>query len=420
MRSGDFLWLAGLGVIALVLVLPDTRQSFVALSTAYPYMMGFAKFVVLATMGELLALRISVGQWRRPAGLWMRAVVWGVLGMAITLMFQVFSTGVVAAIGKGMLPGGYSVTATFVTAFLISTVMNLAFAPTFMALHRITDTYIDLADGKLANLARVELKTVMSRIDWHGFVSFVVIRTLPLFWIPAHTVTFLLPPEFRVLMAAFLSIALGGDIGVCQAETPVDTPGEVTGGWLKSPSAAYPQGAGRRSMVLKHQELRTCSSNTSSAYDRVRLRRVLRCALHLELFNSAPAIQGKPFGMTKTPAEIRSGLLFSVSTAAKFLMKNIEGAGYYERQAIYEGYLRIAVGEVVNCHGGAAGDEQPAAGGLGAPGGEVAGDGDEQQGQEDKQFSVGRCAAHQGGDAFAGEEGQEEGDGERAENPGRP
>ncbi|MDR7867168.1 MAG: hypothetical protein RIN56_10135 [Sporomusaceae bacterium] len=210
MRSGDFLWLAGLGVIVLVLALPDTRQAFVGLSTAYPYMMGFAKFVVLATMGELLALRITVGQWRRPVGLWMRAAVWGVLGMAITLMFQVFSTGVVAAIAKGMLPGGYSATATFVTAFLISTVMNLAFAPTFMAFHRVTDTYIDLADGKLANLARVELKTVIGRIDWHGFVSFVVVRTLPLFWIPAHTVTFLLPPEFRVLMAAFLSIALGG------------------------------------------------------------------------------------------------------------------------------------------------------------------------------------------------------------------
>lgn len=210
MRSGDFLWLAGLGAIVLLLALPDTRQSFVALSTAYPYAMGFAKFAALATMGELLAQRITAGQWRRPVGLMLRAAVWGLLGMVITLMFQVFSAGVVAAIAKGMLPGGYSATATFVTAFLISAVMNLAFAPTFMGLHRITDTYIDLADGKLANLARVELKAVMGRIDWHGFVSFVVLRTLPLFWIPAHTVTFLLPPEYRVLMAAFLSIALGG------------------------------------------------------------------------------------------------------------------------------------------------------------------------------------------------------------------
>jgi hypothetical protein len=210
MRSGDFLWLAGLGAVALLLVVPESRREFVALSTAYPYMMGYAKFAVLATMGELLAVRIAAGQWRRPTGLALRAAVWGVLGMVITLMFQVFSAGVAAAVAKGMLPGGYSQTAAFVTAFLISAVMNLAFAPTFMGLHRITDTYIDLADGQFGKLARVELRTVMSRIDWHGFVSFVVLRTIPLFWIPAHTVTFLLPPEYRVLMAAFLSIALGG------------------------------------------------------------------------------------------------------------------------------------------------------------------------------------------------------------------
>lgn len=209
MRSGDFLWLAGIGAVVLLLVLPDSREAFVALNAAHPFAMGFAKFAVLATMGELLAVRIVGGQWRRPVGLALRALVWGLLGVAIVLMFEVFSSGVAAAIRKGLLPGGYSETATFVTAFLMSAVMNLAFAPTFMGLHRITDTYIDLADGKLANLARLELRTVVNKIDWHGFVSFVVLRTIPLFWIPAHTVTFLLPPEFRVLMAAFLSIALG-------------------------------------------------------------------------------------------------------------------------------------------------------------------------------------------------------------------
>ena len=42
-----------------------------------------------------------------------------------------------------------------------------------------------------------------------GFVSFVLMKTIPIFWIPAHTITFLLPSEYRVLSAAFLSIALG-------------------------------------------------------------------------------------------------------------------------------------------------------------------------------------------------------------------
>jgi len=39
--------------------------------------------------------------------------------------------------------------------------------------------------------------------------NFIFKRTIPFFWIPAHTITFLLPPEFRVLFAALLGIALG-------------------------------------------------------------------------------------------------------------------------------------------------------------------------------------------------------------------
>ena len=40
-------------------------------------------------------------------------------------------------------------------------------------------------------------------------MSFTLLKTIPLFWIPAHTVTFMLPAEYQVIMAAALSIALG-------------------------------------------------------------------------------------------------------------------------------------------------------------------------------------------------------------------
>lgn len=40
-------------------------------------------------------------------------------------------------------------------------------------------------------------------------MTFVVGKTLPLWWIPVHTLTFLLPSEYRVLVAAYLSIVLG-------------------------------------------------------------------------------------------------------------------------------------------------------------------------------------------------------------------
>lgn len=35
------------------------------------------------------------------------------------------------------------------------------------------------------------------------------LKTCPYFWIPAHTIVFLLPNQYRVLVSAFLSIALG-------------------------------------------------------------------------------------------------------------------------------------------------------------------------------------------------------------------
>lgn len=207
MRAGDILWLGALGAVAALLLVPATHNLFIDFTKAFPYLIGFVKFAILATMGELLALRIVTGRWKQPAGLVYRAIVWGLFGMSFVLMFDVFATGVGGAVKKGLLPGGDS---SFLTAFWISATMNLAFAPTFMAVHRITDTYLDLAGGKLGALSRVSLGQVVGHIDWNGYVSFVVLKTVPFFWIPAHTVTFMLPPEYRVLAAAFLSIALGG------------------------------------------------------------------------------------------------------------------------------------------------------------------------------------------------------------------
>jgi hypothetical protein len=50
---------------------------------------------------------------------------------------------------------------------------------------------------------------MLKKIDWQVMWGFVFKKTLPLFWIPAHTVTFLLPEMHRVLFAALLGIVLG-------------------------------------------------------------------------------------------------------------------------------------------------------------------------------------------------------------------
>ena len=213
MKKKDFLWLSSLLLIVIFLIYPSTHAAFVTATKNHPYIMGFIKVSILATMGELLAIRIANGDYKKPYGLLYRFIIWGFLGMAFALVFDLFASGVGAAMQKGLLPGDDS---KFLFAFFTSSLMNLIFAPTFMALHRITDTYIDLGKGNLGNILKVKISDVVNKIDWNGFIGFVVLKTIPFFWIPAHTITFLLPPEYRVLMASFLSIALGAILSLAK------------------------------------------------------------------------------------------------------------------------------------------------------------------------------------------------------------
>jgi len=204
LKKGDFIWLFSLAAFIAILVVPVTHEMFMKFTAEHAYLGGFSKFFILATMGELLAIRIVTGDWNFPKGLPYRAFIWGLLGTVIVLIFNVFAVGIAGALANGFLPGGNS---KFAFAFFVSFTMNLSFAPIMMAFHRVTDTFIDLKYESKGG--KVTLSEVIKKIDWDDFVSFVLVKTIPFFWIPAHTITFLLPQEYRVLLAAFLSIALG-------------------------------------------------------------------------------------------------------------------------------------------------------------------------------------------------------------------
>ncbi len=204
MKKGDLIWGAILVAFVTFVVYPATHVLFVDFTTAHPFISGFIKFGLLATMGEMLVVRLSTKQWKKAPGFIWRVMIWGFLGMVITLIFSVFGSGVESVLKKGLLPGEGI---TFVSAFFTSLLMNCTFAPTMMAFHRYTDTYLDLKYGE--KVSKPSVSQVVERIDWKGFVNFVIVKTIPFFWIPAHTITFLLPPEYRVLVAAFLSMALG-------------------------------------------------------------------------------------------------------------------------------------------------------------------------------------------------------------------
>lgn len=210
MKKGDIIWLLALIGVITFMIAPATHDVFIKLTMAHPYFAGFIKFLILATMGELLAIRITGGDWKSPRGLLWRAMIWGIIGMTIVLMFECFAYGTKGVLEKGLLPGYGS---PYVFAFFVSTLLNCSFGSVFMAAHRISDTFLDLKFDKENTNKTVSFKQVLEKISWADFISFVICRTIPLFWIPAHTVTFLLPSEYRVLMAAFLGIALGGILG---------------------------------------------------------------------------------------------------------------------------------------------------------------------------------------------------------------
>ncbi|MEW8957016.1 hypothetical protein [Clostridium sp.] len=213
MKKKDILWGLGLILIIMFLVYPSTHHIFVEATKSYPYITGFVKVSILAIMGELLAIRISNGDFIKPKGFILKFIVWGFIGMVFVIMFDLFASGVLSLKSKGLLPSLSNPSLdNFITAFLTSSLMNLIFAPTFMAFHRVTDTCIDLGT--------TDINKVLDAIDWHGFISFVVIKTIPLFWIPAHTFTFMLPAEYRVLSASFLSIALGTILALAKKSKP--------------------------------------------------------------------------------------------------------------------------------------------------------------------------------------------------------
>lgn len=200
MKKGDFIWGLVLIAISVFLFAPTTGKFYLAIVSSYPYLTGYVKFAILATMGELLAVRIAKGEWLKPSGLLYKALVWGIFGIIITFMFRLFPAGI-----AGTIKMGSELMGLVVSAFLSSAIMNLTFAPVFMATHRITDSFIEMKVEKKS----IKLSEIIEIIDWPGFIKAIVCKTIPFFWIPVHTVCFLLPSNYRVLTAAYLSIVLG-------------------------------------------------------------------------------------------------------------------------------------------------------------------------------------------------------------------
>lgn len=213
MKKGDFLWGAALLVWIIILAMPDSRVAFISVTEAHPYLGGFIKFAILASMGDMLGIRVLRGKWIIPKGLFYKAIIWGIIGIMVTLMFTLYMGGAAAAQASGKLPFKGLALAQ---AFFGSAIMNVTFGPMMMVFHRFADMYIDTKYEKRGS--RVTLKELIAKNDWNSLVEFSWLKTCPFFWIPAHTIVFLLPSQYRVLVSAFLSIALGLLLAIAKKE----------------------------------------------------------------------------------------------------------------------------------------------------------------------------------------------------------
>lgn len=219
MKKQDLFFIVGVLVFfsLFIFVTPFTNW-FMTTTKNHGYLMAFLKFGILATLGELIATRIKTGAYMQPHyGLFPKAIVWGLFGVWIAAFMTIFKAGAPVLLEScgihGVIAAMQSTDLTgykLLGAFSISVLMNTSFAPVFMTCHKISDTHINTHQGSLKALVTpIPVTKIITNLNWDVQWNFVFKKTIPLFWFPAHTITFILPGEYQVLSAALLSIALG-------------------------------------------------------------------------------------------------------------------------------------------------------------------------------------------------------------------
>lgn len=218
MKKADILFIVAVVALLTPFFVSDTVfEAYKNANAAHPYIMAYVKFMILSSIGEMVGLRIKQGVYTyKGYGILPRAIVWGFLGVLIAFAMNIFKSGTPVLLQSlGLENACTAMQGNFtweklVGAFCISTAMNTFFAPMFMTVHKVTDTHILNCGGSLkALITPLPFGKILAELNWKVQWDFVFKKTLPLFWIPAHTITFLLPSEFQVLFAASLSIVLG-------------------------------------------------------------------------------------------------------------------------------------------------------------------------------------------------------------------
>ncbi|MBU0508371.1 hypothetical protein KKH27_05995 [bacterium] len=160
-----------------------------------PLFSAAVQFAILGTLGELLSHVLRTRTWTLPCKIWQvfaKIAAWAVLGIIIKYGFTGMYGFVDALVEHELLPRACHGGIGWAIAMSVST--NVFFGPQMMFIHRLED---NLIAGRWSTAG-------LTRAWW----------TLLWFWIPAHIITFSLPKDYQIGLAALWSVVLGLIMGL--------------------------------------------------------------------------------------------------------------------------------------------------------------------------------------------------------------
>lgn len=167
---------------------------YLSLVKSYPILSAMIQFAILGTIGEVISYRVRGGKGY-PFSVQVtlgKMMGWAILAVMIKYAFTGF-TGFVEALTEHHLLPAIIAPSTFLFAFFKSFFTNLMFGPILVMTHRLFDNIIE----KKQNWSN--LKGAFLSLLW--------------FWVPAHTITFTLPTDLQIGLAAIWSLVLGIILG---------------------------------------------------------------------------------------------------------------------------------------------------------------------------------------------------------------
>ncbi len=167
-------------------------NSYIDLVKAYPIYSAMVQFAILGTLGDIIS------KWMQQAKIFLpykwtiiilKMAEWAVIAITIKYAFVGFQGFVDSLIEHQLIPE----LGKFGSAFTLSAMMNLQYGLFLVIFHRVLDNLI----AREKNWKNID-KGMLSLI-W--------------FWIPAHTITFMLDKPYQIGLAAIWSVVLGTILG---------------------------------------------------------------------------------------------------------------------------------------------------------------------------------------------------------------